>query len=297
MQRTLESVNKFSAGSLFLAALLLLCPVSGQATPQTDELARLKNVQLEYGVYLGGIHVLTATTQFARTGQRYEVKLDAGTKGFLRSVAPWDANVTSKGRWVRQGFQPQHSTVLTRWQDDEKKVMLDFDTKGRAKAHFEPPEGENKHEDVPDDLLQGALDPLTGVVQMMASFAYGQGCEQVVPIFDGHRRFDLVLTELGDYPLTGGDYSVYSGNATKCEADLTMRAGSRKDREGSRFWEDAKGANGEKAGNRPPVYVYLAKVRDDLPAIPVRVETSTVFGSVMVHLQGIEGETVSAAAP
>ncbi len=286
MKRAPESVNGFKrfAAIAALAGIAVVAP-----SAHADQLATIREVKLGYTLYLGGLHVMNATTDFARDGMTYNVQMKAGTQGFLRSMAPWDADVTTKGKWGEQALQPETSTVMTRWQDDEKKVILAFRDGKRVETRFEPPEGENKHEDVPDDLLNGALDPLSGIVQIMASFAYGKGCAQTVPIFDGHRRFDLVLTDRGSKVLEGGDYSIYSGNATKCEVDLEMRAGSRKDREGSRFWEDAKG------GNRPPVYVYLAKVRDDLPAIPVRAETSTPFGSVLIHLKNIEGKTVQNA--
>src|SRR5262249_36494665 len=120
----------------------------------------------------------------------------------------------------------------------------------------------------------------------------GASCEQTVPIFDGHRRFDVLMKDSGTEKLEGGDYSFFNGMATKCQVDFAMRAGSRKDREGSHFWDDGK--NG--GSTRPPIYIYLAKVKNNLPPMPVRAETDTFFGSVMVHLTKIEGGGEKTAA-
>ncbi len=281
-----ESVNGF-----WLAALALLLALCLHAAPlRADPLEHIRQVNMDYTIYLGGLHVLDSKAHFTRNGQSYKIHMTAGTQGFFNMVAPWDADLVSGGKLEKESIQPKLCKVVTRWQDDAKEVVLDFKDDGRVEARFNPPEGD-KHEKVPDDLMKGVLDPLSGVVQVMASFAYGKGCSQLVPLFDGHRRFDLELRDAGTAQLKGDGYSIFEGEAQKCEALLTMRAGSRKDREGSRFWEDAKGKK-----TRPPVYIYLAKVRPELPQIPVRAETQTPFGSIIVHLKDVTFNADQSAA-
>lgn len=286
MKQGLESVN----GKAWVYALVLLALLGMPSLLAADPLRSVKNVQLGYAIYLGGLHVMDSATAFNHEGRAYTIQLKAGTQGFIRSLAPWDADVTSSGRLEDDRVAPQHSRIVTRWREEPKEVAFDFKKGERVQARFNPPQGSDDHEKIPDDLLFGALDPLSGVLQVMASFAYGKGCQQIVPIFDGHRRFDLVLTPAGTENLGESDYSLYAGPADKCRADLTMRAGSRKDREGSRFWEDAKGKS-----HRPAVHIYLAKVRDDLPPVPVLAETSTPLGGIAIHLTRIGGETQKSA--
>jgi hypothetical protein len=283
-----ESVNLnvkrlfLAVAGLFLMAVPLAAP---QAAPQTssDPMAAAGHVQLHYTVFLGGLHVMNSNADFRRKGASYSIEMKAATHGLLRRLAPWNADLTSTGRMQKDQVRPTSGKITTTWQDNSKNVSFTYPGTKTVQVKFEPPQGEDKHEAVPESLKRDVLDPLNGIVQIMANFAYGKGCEQTVPVYDGHRRFDILLTDEGRQKLEGEDYSVFSGEAMKCKADLAMVAGSRKDREGSGFWEDNKG------GNRPPVYIYLATVNPKLPPLPVRAETSTVFGNVVIHLKQVGG--------
>ena len=276
----------------FMGFLLCCCwawPV--QAAP----LPNVKNLHLSYSLYVGGIHAMDGVVGFTRAGVSYTINLHTGTQGFLRSLAPWDASLESKGRFSKAQLYPSVGNVLTYWKDKPYLVNFSF-AKNTVKVKFTPREGDN-NEPVPPDMKVGALDPLSGVLQVISNIAYnGSDCNQTVPIYDGHRRFDLSLHNSGSETLDGEDYSVFSGEATRCIVDFEMRAGSRKDREGSNFWQDGTDHNSpghhetwKGKSSRPPVYIFLGKVRDDLPELPVRAETSTIFGGIMIHLTKVEG--------
>jgi hypothetical protein len=269
-----------------LCLLAFFCGFSGSA--HAEPIPNIKSLNLGYSVYVGGLHAMDATAQFTRTGGAYKFGVKTGTQGFLRVLAPWDAELHSNGRLIKTRVQPIEGNVLTYWRDKPNAVHFAFKKKG-VEAVFTPPEGDSKHEPVPDKMKHGALDPLSGVIQIISNFAYDKGCDQTVPIYDGHRRFDLTLVDDGTETLDGDGYSVFSGEATRCVINFEMRAGSRKDREGSKFWEDRTAGQAGGKNGRPPVYIYLAKVRDDLPELPVRAETTTPFGGVVVHLNDVSG--------
>ncbi|MBY0428492.1 MAG: DUF3108 domain-containing protein [Alphaproteobacteria bacterium] len=274
----------------FLALFLLCCGLAGQAT--ADTIPNVKNLRLSYSVYLGGLHAMDGLVSFTRSGGTYKIDLHTGTQGLLRSIAPWDAQVISNGRIRQTELHPTNSKVLTYWKEKPNSVNFAF-SGNSVKATFTPPEGESKNEPVPTEMKRGVLDPLSGVLQIIANTTYNSECKQTVPIYDGHRRFDLTLNNSGTEELDGEDYSVFTGTAQRCIVDFKMLAGSRKDREGSQFWQDGTDNNNNLGrwgkSDRPPVYIFLGKVRDDLPELPVRAETSTVFGAIMVHLNKVEG--------
>lgn len=274
------------------ALAFMLCLVASPAAALDEErLQNIEGLKLRYTVYLGGLHFMDSSTEFTRSGPVYNMEMKAGTQGIVRRLLPWDADLTSSGRIKRDQVEPQKSKVVTYWRDKPAGVVFEY-KKGkngtRMESRFEPPQGKNKK---PLDTRPGELDPLTGILQMMASFSYGKGCEQVLPIYDGHRRFDVVLEEQGKEKLQGANYSLYNGEAIKCVVDFNMRGGSTTDREGSHFWEAVSGKS-----NRPVIYIYLAEVRPDLPPLPVRAVTDTVFGGVVVHLSGISGVKLKKSA-
>lgn len=273
-----------------LMIVFLLCALAGHTSAAT--IPNVKNLQLSYSVYVGGIHAMDGVVGFTRSGQSYKIDLSTGTQGILRRIAPWDARVSARGRLQNTTLRPVAAKVLTLWKDNPNTVNFSF-IKNRIQAIFQPPEGESKNEPVPQEMKDGALDPLSGVLQLLFNITANEDCAQTIPIYDGHRRFDLLLNNSGSRELDGEDYSVFSGEAARCMVDFKMLAGSRKDREGSQFWQDGTDNNNPalrgKSSSRPPVYIFIGKVRDDLPDLPVRAQTSTVFGAIMIHLTRVEG--------
>jgi hypothetical protein len=280
-----------TARALALAAFCLALPCAAFAAPAADPLAGVKNLKLSYAIYLGGLHLMDSTTEFTRNGPVYHINMKAGTQGLARRLIPWDADLTSSGEMKGETIRPAKGVIVTRWKEDPTSVEFNYKDGREVKSVFTPKSDNDHNEDVPDEMLADALDPLNGIVQLMAGVAYGKGCAQTLPIYDGHRRFDVSLKDGGSSELKGEDYSVFTGMAQKCEVQFAMRAGSRKDREGSKFWED-----GKNAGSRAPIYIYLAKVRPNLPPMPVRAETDTFFGGVMIHLTTLEGGEAKTAS-
>jgi hypothetical protein len=281
-----QGVKKVSLGLFLAGFLLFVAPVHAAVG---DVFADVRNLKLTYAIYLGGLHVMDSSTEYTRSGPIYSIAMQAGTKGLAEVLIPWDADLNSTGRMKDENVLPQKSVITTRWKKKPESVEFSYVDGRDIKAVFTPDKKE-MHEAVPEDMKKDSIDPLTGIVQLMANFAYGKGCAQTVPIYDGHRRFDVEMREKGQQNLNGEDYSIFSGTAEKCQIDFAMKAGSRKDREGSKFWE------GKDGNNRPPVYVYLANVRNDLPALPVRAETDTPFGAVMIHLTAVEGASAKLAS-
>ena len=276
-------------------ALLFMCCLTGQA--HAEQLPNVKSLKLSYSVYVGGIHAMNGVIGFTKAAGTYNINLTTGTQGFLRRLAPWDAEVSSRGRFAKAAvLRPSIGNVMTKWDNKPYHVGFAYN-RNKIKALFNPPEGDGNNEHVPEEMKQGALDPLSGVLQVISNTTYNSECNQNVPIYDGHRRFDLSLSNSGHEDLDGEGYSVFTGTAQRCIVDFKMLAGSRKDREGSHFWQDGTDNNANQGNvngrfcnsSRPPVYIFLGKVRDDLPEIPVRAETSTVFGGIVVHLTRVEG--------
>jgi len=132
---------------------------------------------------------------------------------------------------------------------------------------------------VTDAQKRGALDPVTALLQMLAHVAVDQSCDVKVPVFDGKRRFDLNGEDRGEENVDDKDYGVYSGPARVCSVDFTMIAGEWKDREKNRFWEKEGGGQG-----RDPFHIWLASLDTKLPELPVRLDSTSAFGDVYVHL-------------
>jgi len=262
---------------LSLALMLLAAPTAQSAPAQV--IPKLQPIMTTYDVYVGGLHFLTADILFREESGRYKTHLHAHTAGYLYNVLKWDGDVSSTGKIRGDRFEPVAYSNLDVWHDKPKVTKLEFDRKGDIKTEFNPPNTDQNREIVTDAQKKGALDPVTALLQMLAHVALDQSCDMKVPVFDGKRRFDLNGQDRGQENVDGADYGVYSGPARLCAVDFSMIAGEWKDREKNKFWQHENGENG-----RDPFHIWLASVAPGLPELPVRLESTSAFGDIIVHL-------------
>jgi hypothetical protein len=263
---------------IFFALAFLIAPcVPGDA--QAPHLPKLKPVMTTYDVYVGGIHFLTADILFQEEHGRYQTHLHAHTAGYLYKILKWDGDISSQGRIEGDKFEPVAYQNLDVWRDKPKTTKLAFDRRGDIKAEFNPPSNDQGREPVTDDQKKGALDPVTALLQMLGHVAVDNSCALSVPVFDGKRRFDLLGEDKGYEVVDEKDYGAYSGPARLCAVDFDMIAGDWTDRKKNRFWERE---NGEKG--RDAFHIWLASVAPEMPELPVRLESTSPFGDVIVHL-------------
>jgi hypothetical protein len=270
--------------SIYLTVFLLAgLAVSGSGRAQAEsgeKIPTLRPIMTTYDVYVGGIHFLTANILFEEQGGKYQTHVHAHTYGYLYKWLKWDGDILSTGRIKGDHFVPASYRNLDSWRDKLKKTEMDFDPKGNVRTSFEPPRTDNKDDGVTPDQKRGALDPVTALLQMLGHVAVDKDCTVSVPVFDGRRRFDLNGEDGGTEYVDETDYGVYTGMAHRCDVDFSMIAGEWKERDQKhRFWEHADGQ-----AARDPFHIWLAPPSQGLPELPIRLESTSAWGNIMVHL-------------
>jgi len=236
-----------------------------------------------YDVYIGGIHLVAAKVWFEEEGSKYHAVVKAETVGIWGRFFPWNTILDAHGRIKGGRFEPQEFFTRDDWDHKPKITKLHFNQKGKNKGdvvpEFDPPNHDENREFVTLEQRRMALDPITALLQMLAHVAIDNSCAIPVPVFDGKRRFDITGSDAGSDVTEGEDYGVYSGKARLCNADFRMISGEWKDREHARFWQKTETESG-----REPFHIWLAAVAPNLPDIPVRLESGSIAGLVVVHL-------------
>jgi hypothetical protein len=239
----------------------------------------LPPVSASYDVYVGGIHLLTAEAFFQEQDGKYQAELKGKTYGFWQRLFPWNTVMDVKGSIHSDTFVPAEFFTRDEWNHKPKITKLHFDGTGEVVPDFDPPNHDENREIVTPEQRHGALDPISALLQMLAHVAVQKNCTVTVPVFDGKRRFDISGGHESSGIIDEGDYSTYKGNARVCAADFKMISGEWKDREHARFWQKTETEEG-----RDPFHIWLAKPAPDLPEIPVRLESGSVWGLIVIHL-------------
>lgn len=249
-----------------------------------------------YRVHVGGVAVLDVEATLSVTDRAYDVTVQARTGGFIGRMFPWETRSQSLGSLDQDGLKPTRHTQVSTFREKPRNVSLAYDAQGNVTASVSPPPEEDDREPVTDSQRRATFDPLSSVLSVLVAAARGEGCARTVPVFDGRRRYDMMLRDSGLRAVAPSRYSIYAGPARECRVTYQPVAGYNR-RPNSSSWLRSDGQRDGGPPERPPVDLWIAPLVPDAPPLPVRVETDSAFGGVVIHLTGITPPLQRAAVP
>jgi hypothetical protein len=274
---------------MIAACLLLGLPAAAKADTTGDEQPAAdegSHYDLGYRVYVGGMLSLRADVRMARGADSYLLHADASTAGMIGRVLPWQGDITSRGAVAGGRLRPESFELISHDGDDDKRQNISYGPEGQVEYHSWK-NGEPRDQGplrVPQEAAAGSFDLFSGILA-----ATENGCAGSVPVFDGKRIFNLVLSDGGEEILEPSRYSAFSGPAELCRITLGEGPGFT-DRDRRRYLFKSYGEGGE----RGPISVWLATPPDSGRPLPVRIRFSTPFGAALAHLATIRRSEESA---
>lgn len=239
-----------------------------------------KHIVLDYDVYAGGLHALKAQLGMELGAKDYRVQVAARTNGMIGTLLPWEGQYLAEGRSNGTDLHPSTYKSISSWRGEEKKVIIEYGENGKIKSRRVKEDGEvHKAKQSEEELTLGAVDILTGTAQMLQNVGGREECTGSVNIFDGKRRFKLTFYEKGKQHLKKSKYSRFEGDAIRCTVEVEP--------DGGRWSEKKRGwlaiqEHSREHGSLPEV--WIARVDDGGPAIPVRMLIKSKYGAVLMHL-------------
>lgn len=242
-----------------LCVLLLCVAASAEAAP----------IVLDYDVRFGPLRLLSMRTTADLSEESYSAVADMRTVGLVATLFPWESQSRSSGRRGARTLSPLAHRTEGLYRGQRRLVDLDYSGEVATVARIEPPPEEDWREAVPADLRRDTIDPLTATLAALEA-----DCRGTLRVFDGRRRYDLQLSDLGTATLEDSSYRVYAGPTRRCQAVVHALGG---------FWrEDPR--NSEK----PTTLDYwIAAPQPDLPPVPVYLELAGARGTLAVHLTAV----------
>lgn len=221
---------------------------------------------LEYAVRYGPLQVLAMQTTTRFEGDRYQASTDVRTVGLVAALFPWHATSDSRGVRSDGDMRPSHFQTSGEYRGTQRLAQLDYDGGGGVRAHIDPPAELDDRDAVPPALQQDTVDPLTAGLTAVLS-----GCSGRLRVFDGRRRYDLTLTDLGEVDTPTSRHTLYSGRSRHCRATIQPLAG---------FWRSEP-----RHDERPTqVDAWIAVPRPGVVAVPVYLELAAPRGTLAIHL-------------
>lgn len=262
----------------FLAMIVALVPASAQAGTQT----------VAYEVYAGGIHALQATLEIKTNKGRYDIVLEAKTRGFLGKMAPWEGIFESHG-WIEKDgtFKPESHRSTAIWRGEKEIKDYKYARNGHFLGLTETLDGKAP-EDKPNlspEITEGTTDALSAALNVLEAVGKGKECAGSEEVFDGKRRFKQIFTHKGTAELAPTKYNIFKGAATECIIEVKPVAGEWHKK--PRGWMSIQ-EQGRLRGKMPTMWAAQLKGGD--PAVPVKIRVSTAYGVLFMHLAKFKDE-------
>jgi len=271
-----------------LRALLtiFLCAVALAAPPWIAGAAEAREVRLSYYGYLGDIQIGQLDVSFSlppkgALAMPYDIHAELSLAGAYGQLLPFHWRGLAQGGTGQYGVKPSRYQSVMQLMGTNETLTMTYRSNGLVDVVSEPPTIEADRA-AKLGLGKDTVDPLSAAVAIVDAMLRHGDCAAALPVFDGARRFDLRVSSLGQDVVERTYFSAYEGPAERCDVAVDLIAGFRPDAVSSGFYPDR-------------TELWLARVMDQAPPLPVRVVAHSRAGLMRVDL--VEVRSLAAAAP
>jgi Protein of unknown function (DUF3108) len=248
------------AGALAVT-LALAAPPASAAEPQP--------IVIHYEAFAAGLPVVAFDFRLDETGTSYAVDGHIRTVGLFRLFYRVDLRAQSEGEVAGEAMRPRvHEQVLTT-QGKDRVAHLEYPGDGTVTARLVPPEDSGRPKPTPQQTVE-TLDPLSTILAIGHAVAGAERCVGRFPVYDGRRRYDIVLSDDG----AGHDARAKDGTVLRCRAQAVKIAGFSFDQDYQPHTNNG--------------HVWLASPRAGAPALPVRIDLDGSWGLVEVRMTKVD---------
>ena len=270
----------------------LAAAVAAAALLQADPRAELRpasvgagspRLVLSYEAFRVGLHVVDSELDLDLGAGSYELKAKFETIGVARWFVPWRSTSFTQGLITSAGLEPRRHRLEGEWQGSPRRVAIDY-TRGDVEARVEPTQAAEMRELVPASLRHATVDPASAVLDLLRRVSAGEACDGAYGVFDGRRRFDLVVRDRGQAIASEAQSAVFSGETRECEFVIKPIAGySKLDSPEDNEWRRTRGGR-----------AWIGRVVPGAPLAPVRIEIDSKWGTTTVTLKQVTFRTAEA---
>lgn len=236
---------------------------------------------LTYELMLGGFSIGAAEVRVVLPaepdgGGAYDVSTTLATTGLLHSFTGFESRARSDGMLAPDGLAAARSHVSTNlWRGEPRAVTLAWtDPDAPPAAEVTPPPDADARDPVPPARTAGSVDPLSGVLTLVARAAAANGTAAPVTVFDGRRLYSLALPDSAPAAIESRGFT---GQGWKAQVRYERLGGT------SRRYE-----------SRPEIRASAWLAPPDALGLPVAVPARIVvptpgFGALVVELTNARG--------
>ena len=230
-------------------------------------------LQLEYRVSWSNADIASATANWSFGDTRFELVATSRTLGMTETFRKYRGKVEISGRIENGRHAPDTLYLSGISKRRTREATTSWDGATGAISTTRTPELDlEKVFPLEDRHIEGAIDPLSAMLNALANLSRTGTCSGKERVYDGLRTSEITLHDLGTAVVEKDRPFSFEGEARVCGFTGTPTGGhQRKSR-----WRD-------KERKPEDLRVFVAEVRPDL-FVPVRMEAKSFLGTVTSRL-------------
>jgi len=253
------------------ALLILFAVVAGPHAVAFADGAR-QSLRLKYEAHWGDIPLGDVAVTLRDAADGYAIQGSAVARGPMTLLFDWSGSAETEGR-RRQGKRLPISFASTgRGDDGERLTKVDWQGAGLPLTTAMPPPDPEEVTPVLPASIAGTVDPFTVLLKTLDGLAATGRCEGTARIYDGRRRYDIVIEHLGNGQLEADRPGAYAGPAVRCRLYAKKIGGF--------YRESTEWSSDEDEVER---IAWIARLGNGL-WVPVRAEVSAPLGNVVMRM-------------
>jgi Protein of unknown function (DUF3108) len=257
----------------WLAAAALAWPVGAAARPpQPAPPAAAAPLLAHYEAYALGFPAVSFDFRLAESAAAYTIDGTVRTEGLLRLFYRFDMLTDSAGAIGAGTLLPRFHEQRLRIRGRGRRARLVYPGDGSVATSLVPPADAGRPRPTPRQIVD-TLDPFSAILAIGRAVAQSGRCGGRFPVYDGRRRYDLVLADDGAERLEKSSAYGYAGIVRRCSVGAVKIAGFSWDQDYSPHTSRGR--------------VWFAVPRPGAPALPVRIEFGSSWGFVSVRLVSV----------
>lgn len=259
-------ISRAAAGAV--CAAVLSAPATAQAPAAAAAATSGMRVELAYDGRLR-VKVLDVRVNASVDGDSYQVSSRMVSSGALALVRRLDQRASAAGA-VDDGTARPRS--FQHRNGNERSVRVTW-SGGDATSVATPAYPDEGAEPVTRAQRVEAADPLTQAVALSLTAQGRDPCARTLRIYDGHRRYDVVMTSRGARAPNAREQRIGLTEPTVCAVRMRPVSGHRPRRPN------------ERRGPERPIQVSLARLGVGGPWVLSSLETRTPLGAAVMELR------------
>lgn len=247
---------------------------AGASTAAGEEL------ELVYKISFAGLPAARLTVDAKITDSTYRIVSQAKSRGAMRLLTRFRSNSESSGTIENGALIPALYRSESKFGKRVRSVLLEYSPDGTIAATAVPRAQDEDREPVPGADTPGTLDPTSATFLAAAGAGNAVPCGQIIPVFDGRRRYDMIF---GETEIDNPPGNEFDGLALRCDYDEVQISGDFRPAEGvpTLGWDDEEDTRSGR--------IWFVRVADTEILIPVRIETGSGLWSFKLVLESVVG--------